>query len=396
MRKAFSLALILLLAGTTASFARGTPKPYQPARAFHAGEAGCPDGVTHLCIPLDGSFQVVRFDGTDSGNGPADPLDPCQRNDDGTSSVIALPFTFSLYGTSYNEVFINNNGNVSFGQGYAEYTSTGFPIAGFPMVAPFWADVDTRDLTAGGVVHYRIDAHKLVVIWDHVGYYSAQSDKLNTFELLISDGTDPDLGVGNNVCFCYDDMQWTTGGASGGSGGFGGSPATVGVNRGDGANFFQLGLFDHAGSDYDGPGGSADGVDYLDGRNFCFNVSASDNIPPVPQGFPQSLADTICVDQFLTINTAFASPELGQTTTTVVDLHGLANASVVSNPGNPSTQTVTFQPDYGEVGSHVITYTATDDGTPSKTTTVNLTIVVENCITTTRKSSWGHVKSLYR
>jgi hypothetical protein len=67
--------------------------------------------------------------------------------------------------------------------------------------------------------------------------------------------TDPMLPNGNNVAFCYGDMQWTTGSASqGGTGGFGGVPSTVGVNKGDGTNFIQIGRFDasqvHA---YDGP-----------------------------------------------------------------------------------------------------------------------------------------------
>ena len=45
-------------------------------------------------------------------------------------------------------------------------------------------------------------------------------------------------------------------------GGFGGAPATVGVNHGNGVDFFQIGLFDHAGNDYDGPGGNNDGVSF--------------------------------------------------------------------------------------------------------------------------------------
>ncbi|MGH9195121.1 MAG: nidogen-like domain-containing protein, partial [Acidimicrobiia bacterium] len=246
-----------------------------------------------------------------------------------------------------------NNGNVSFGSGFATFTSTGFPVAGFPMVAPFWADVDTREAQSG-IVYYRVDANRLIVTWDHVGYFSTHSDKLSTFQLIISDGTDPLVGLGNNVCFCYDDMQWTTGDASGGSGGFGGVPATVGVNHGNGTDFFQIGRFDHEGVDYDGPGGAADGVSYLDNRQFCFNVAVGENIPPVAGGFPPNNTVTVCVGDTYVLNTTFISPEAGQTTTTTVDLMGLANAVAVSNPGNPSTQTLTFTPDLSQVGPHVV------------------------------------------
>jgi len=241
--------------------------------------APCPPGATSLCIPLDATFTVVRFDGP-GGNGPADPLDPCQRNDDDTSVSLALPFTFDLYGTSHTSVFINNNGNISFGAAFSTFTPSGFPVSGFPMVAPLWSDVDTRapTSTVGGVVYYKLEANRLTVIWDHVGYYDQHDGLLNTYQLIITDGTDPLVGIGRNVCFCYDDMQWTTGDASGGVGGFGGTPATAGINKGDGVAFSLLGRFDHAGSDYDGPGGVADGISYLDGRTFCFDASGPDPI----------------------------------------------------------------------------------------------------------------------
>ena len=72
------------------------------------------------------------------------------------------------------------------------------------------------------------------VAWDHVGFYNEQETLNNTFMVMISDGYDASMGIGNNVCFCYEDMQWTAGSMSGGKSGFGGTPATKGVNKGDG------------------------------------------------------------------------------------------------------------------------------------------------------------------
>jgi hypothetical protein len=66
--------------------------------------------VHALCscmIPLDTSFQIVPFT---NGTGPE------YRNDDGSSPLINLPFSFCLYGVTYNSVYINNNGNISFQQ----------------------------------------------------------------------------------------------------------------------------------------------------------------------------------------------------------------------------------------------------------------------------------------
>ena len=59
-------------------------------------------------------------------------------NDDGSTGLIQLPFTFSLYGDEYTSCYINNNGNISFVTPYYTYTAYGFPSADFQMVAPFW------------------------------------------------------------------------------------------------------------------------------------------------------------------------------------------------------------------------------------------------------------------
>ncbi|MBK8339136.1 MAG: hypothetical protein IPK99_03600 [Flavobacteriales bacterium] len=64
--------------------------------------------------------------------------------DDGSYGPIVLPFQFYLYGQFWNTAYININGNVSFGQYYGTFSSTGFPFLDYVMVAPFWADVDLR------------------------------------------------------------------------------------------------------------------------------------------------------------------------------------------------------------------------------------------------------------
>ncbi len=211
------------------------------------------------------------------------------RNDDGFSGVLALPFGFELYGTTYNDICVNNNGNISFNNDcYSTFTPNGFPDNTFVMVAPFWGDVDTRCADCG-LTYYKETTFNgqtvFVAHWEAVGYYSQHSDLLSTFQVIIAD--EATLPGGNNVCFGYEDMAWTTGDASQGVGGFGGAPATVGANAGDGTNFFQIGRFDHEGTDYDGPGGNADGVSFLDGQQFCFNTGAdAGNVPPVISAAP--------------------------------------------------------------------------------------------------------------
>jgi hypothetical protein len=90
-------------------------------------------------------------------------------------------------------------------------------------------------------------------------------------------------------------MQWTTGDASSGVGGFGGFAATVGVNIGNGVDFFQVGQFDAPGTGFDGPYALTDQVDFLDDQEVYFDVAGMNvaNIPPLV--INSNICDTIDV-----------------------------------------------------------------------------------------------------
>lgn len=308
-------------------------------------------------------------------------------NDDGSSTMITLPFQFNLYGDLYNTCYVNNNGNVSFVTPFSTYSAAAFPNSQFKMVAPFWADVDTRGSDGnglnGGTVKYKLTNNALYVNWTDVGYFNAQTDKHNSFQLIISDGTNTDVGIGSTVSFCYKDMQWTTGSASQGVNGFGGVPATVGANRGNGVDYIQFGRFDHAGTDYDGPFGANDGVSWLDNKNFVFTTSVTtQNIPPIASS--TSLCDTVnvCVNELVNLDVNFLSPEPGQLTTASYTITPPLNGTVTvtnTSPANTANLHLQFIPVVADTvngGLHTITYTATDDGTPPLTATVSVVIRV--------------------
>ena len=303
-------------------------------------------------------------------------------NDDGFTANIPIPFDFCFYGDTITSVFINNNGNVSFGQPFSTFSSTPFPINNFPMVAPFWGDVDTRvpvGATTAGEVWYKITPTALYVNWVEVGYFSMYIDKLNTFSLIMTDGADPVIGNGNNVAFCYKDMEWTTGDASSGVNGFGGVPATVGCNKGDGIDYVQVGRFDGPGTTYDGPFANNDSVSWLDNQSFVFNVCSSTNIPPIVAGL--DLCDTlgICQGDTLVFDISFLSPEVGQTTTATINSNGTPDFSVISNVAGPSAEvTAQLVATGANLGYQTITFTATDNGTPPETITVDVVVFVDS------------------
>ena len=323
-------------------------------------------------VPIDNSFQVVPFTTGD----PADSY----RNDDGSSAQIALPFQFCFYGQTITSVYINNNGNVSFGASYGTFTANSFPDPTFIMVAPFWADVDTR-ASGSGVVYYKLTSTSLIVRWQTVGYYSIYDDKLNDFQLILTDGGDPILPSGNNVAFCYGDMQWTTGDASGGTNGFGGNPATVGVNRGNGVDYIQIGQFDQPGTTYDGPFGTNDEVSWLDNQTFYFNVcnnGSGNNLPPIINS--DDVCDTmwICIGDTIDLGAIFLAPEQGQSTTITITTWSSGMTVINNTTGNPATVTAEFVGSAANLGTNVITVTGTDNGSPPAATTSYIIIQVVN------------------
>lgn len=219
-------------------------------------------------------------------------------NDDGSTSLVSLPFTINFYGTDYSGLYVNNNGNVTFNAAQYTYTPYGLgsSYSGQPIIAPFFGDVDTRGagsgLTSYGTGTYA-GHNAFGVTWPSVGYYGAHTDKLNTFQLIVVDRSD--TGTGNfDFYFNYGQIQWETGDASGGHGGLGGTSASVGYNAG------QLG--NPAGTYAMLPGSLVNGA-LLDGGpdsliagtndgvlgQFLFQVRNGSVVPPIGVPEPSSM-----------------------------------------------------------------------------------------------------------
>jgi hypothetical protein len=156
-------------------------------------------------------------------------------NDDGSTGTVNLGFSANFFGTTYTDTFVNNNGNVTFGNFQGTFTPTILAGSqGLPIIAPFFADVDTRN-AASGLVNYgqsTVDGRSAFVVnWPGVGYFPIAADKLNTFQLVLVDRSD--IGAGDfDMEFNYDQVQWETGNASGGVNGLGGTSVAVGYSNG--------------------------------------------------------------------------------------------------------------------------------------------------------------------
>jgi hypothetical protein len=164
-------------------------------------------------------------------------------NDDESTGLVSIGFSVNFFGTSYTDLFVNNNGNVTFGTYLSTYTPFGLTSdIGTSIIAPFFADVDTR---VGNIVTYGQGTwgtrNAFGVNWIDVGYYEQHTDKLNSFQLILVDRSD--VAPGDfDIIFNYDKIQWETGDASDGVDGLGGSSAHVGYSNGTGNNGTNLEL----------------------------------------------------------------------------------------------------------------------------------------------------------
>lgn len=186
--------------------------------------------ATFVATPVAHAVPLLRTFGGPEGFGS----NVLPANDDGYTDALDLTGAFSgglrFFGGPYTQVFVNNNGNITFNSGLFDYTADPFPLTDQPMIAPYWADVDTRNRSglsapSENLIYWHFEPGRLVVTWYNVGYYTGSggaNDKRMSFQLILTNALD--CGSGDfDVEFRYETCEWTAGNASGGSGGLCGS-----------------------------------------------------------------------------------------------------------------------------------------------------------------------------
>ena len=190
------------------------------------------------------------------------------ENDDSSALEAPIPFEINFYGKTYQSVWVNNNGNITLDGPLSTYTPFGLVGTDAAIIAPFFADVDTRG--GGGTVSYGwgetlYQSHRaFCASWLNVGYYAGHTDKRNSFQLLIVEREDSGAGA-FDIVFNYDSIQWEAGDASGGIGGLGGSPARAGFSNGSGIE----------NASFEVPGSGQAGA-FLDGSPSSLNTRTTD------------------------------------------------------------------------------------------------------------------------
>ena len=174
---------------------------------------------------------------------------PCSSSSSGAGcagTAVPIGFTVNYFGQLFSSLYVNTNGNLTFTGPLSTFTPFGLTTdTGTPIIAPFFADVDTRFAGNPVALGYGTVNGDLAfgATWTGVDYYfgSTQHTLSDTFQVVMIDRSD--IAPGDfDIEFNYGQVQWETGDASGGSGGLGGSSARAGFSAGTGlpGSFYEL------------------------------------------------------------------------------------------------------------------------------------------------------------
>ena len=119
---------------------------------------------------------------------------------DGTVEL-TLPFPFEFYGETYESVFVNANGFITFEpfSGQSSWVNTQIPTADNinNLIAGLWADLEPQNLN--GALHAAGFTDALVVQWSNVSEFFGSAEEEVTFQIVIFDD--------GNIDVYYDDVE---------------------------------------------------------------------------------------------------------------------------------------------------------------------------------------------
>jgi hypothetical protein len=137
------------------------------------------------------TFPDTDFTGDGEGTGRyvlnVQTVDQISLNlDDDSAQEIGIPFSFPYQGQNWSSVFVNANGNLTFGAGSTDFTESAAELlSGTPRIAALWDDLSPQE----GEVFVEADATSWTVSYVNVPQFLAGDS--NSFSITLT----PDGGV---------------------------------------------------------------------------------------------------------------------------------------------------------------------------------------------------------
>ena len=125
--------------------------------------------------------QALNFDGNADTAGT-----PLIGLGDDDARLVPLPFAFPFFGQRHTSVYINSDGNLTFGAAdtSSDPRSVGRAISGPPRLCPFFDDLDPTQ--SGASVRYLAAPDRAVITWDQVPEYASSGvGPRQTFQVTL-------------------------------------------------------------------------------------------------------------------------------------------------------------------------------------------------------------------
>jgi uncharacterized protein (TIGR03437 family) len=178
-------------------------------------------------LPRTDGYRFTTADATIDTNAIGDRI--TGLGDDDTREI-DLPFPFRFYGVTHSKIFVNSDGNLTFGTGDVDISarSLGRLNSGPPRIAPLFADLDPT-ATGDGVNVFR-SATRFTVTWRNVREYNDSGfGPPQTFQVTLTpDGT---------ITFVWTQVSTATSIVGISPGGLTGSSALVSLSAGSDRTF---------------------------------------------------------------------------------------------------------------------------------------------------------------
>ncbi len=165
--------------------------------------------------PTGGGFLDISATGTDLGLG------------DETNALASIGFNFDFYGSTETQLYVHDNGYVTFGSGINnqynnQSMAAGTALGGRAAIAAYWDDMDPG--ATGNVFVETIGTagnRQFIIQWDNVPYYNGGTSQTGSYQIVLSEAT-------GEIEFRYDDVDFN------GNGHDNGRSATIAIQDGSG------------------------------------------------------------------------------------------------------------------------------------------------------------------
>jgi len=145
------------------------------------------------------TYDWVEIDPSLGGSGTSVGLNDFSQYQDDTRTI-NLPFDFSYYGHTFDQVSVCSNGWLAMGATYLRhFRNWTIPSAGCPdnMIAAFWDDLRLQSGTGGVFYWHDVANHRFIVEWSRVRH--GYSNDTETFQVLLYDPAEMAGDTGDGV-----------------------------------------------------------------------------------------------------------------------------------------------------------------------------------------------------